>query len=298
MAAEPASSYYGDEPDWGPPGPVLEPGDVLAPGYRVLSLLRRGNRLDVYDLWSAERNCRCIGKTLRPERADDTTAAGWLRNEGLLLTTLTHPHLVRGYETLLSADPARPVVIIETLPGATLSYLIEQHGRLRPLDGAILGVQLCSALGYLHRQGWVHLDVKPSNVVSTGGRAVLLDLSLACRQGECSSAGTFDYLSPEQARGAEITGAADTWGLGITLYEALSGAPPWADVPHRQRRSDGSRHYPQRDSAPPPLRKQRRLPAQLTRTVDACLALDPAQRPAVDEVAESLIAWSGADPTA
>ncbi|GAB2650213.1 hypothetical protein GCM10027271_04990 [Saccharopolyspora gloriosae] len=298
MAVDAPSSYYGEDDDWGAPGPALEAGEHLAPGYRVLSLLRRGNRLDVYDLWSEERGCRCVGKTLRPERAEDTTAAGWLRGEGMLLGSLTHPHLVRGYETVLSSEPARPVVITETLPGATLSYLLDQHARLRPVDAAILGIQLCSVLGYLHRQGWAHLDVKPSNVVSAGGRAVLLDLSLACRIGEHNTAGTFDYLSPEQARGGEMTAATDVWGLGITLWEALSGAPPWVDVSHRQRREDGSRHYPQLDGAPPPLRTRRRLPARLSRTVDACLAPDPAARPSIDEVATRLITWSGIDPTA
>lgn len=290
-------SYYPDEQDWGPPGPPLEPGEQLAPGYRVVELLRRGNRLDVYDLWSHQRHCRCIGKTLRPERAADQTAAGRLRTEGMLLTSLAHPHLVRGYEIALSAEPARPVVITETLPGATLSFLLAEHGRLRPVDAAILGIQLCSALGYLHRQGWAHLDVKPSNVVSTGGRAVLLDLSLVCRIGERSAAGTFDYLSPEQARGGEVTAAADVWGLGVTLYEALAGEPPWASVSHR-RGSDGQRHYPQLDGPPAPLRTRRRLPARLSRTVDACLAPDPAARPNTTEVADRLITWSGIDPSA
>lgn len=295
-APEEASSYY-DEGDWGPPGPALGPGEHLAPGYRVISLLRRGNRLDVYDLWSEERDCRCIGKTLRPERAADPTAAERLREEGALLGSLTHPNLVRGYETLLSGEPERPAVITETLPGATLSHLLDEHERLRPVDAAILGVQLCSALGYLHRKGWAHLDVKPSNVISTGGRAVLLDLSLACRIGERSSAGTFDYLSPEQARGGEMTAATDVWGLGITLWEALSGDPPWAEHSHH-RGADGVRHYPQLTSAPPPLRTRRRLPARLSRTVDACLAPDPGARPTITEVADRLITWSGVDPAA
>lgn len=295
---EDSLSSYSGERAWGPAGPLVEKGDYLAPGYRVVKHLRRGHRLDVYDLWSEERSCRCVGKTLRPERTADESASGWLRNEGLLLSTLTHPHLLRGYETVLTAEPARPAVITETLPGCTLGYLLEQHGRLRPMDAAVLGIQLCSVLGYLHRQGWAHLDVKPSNVVEVGGRAVLLDLSLVCRIGERSSGGTFDYLSPEQARGDEITATADTWGLGITLYEVLSGAPPWADFSHRQRRSDGKPRYPQLDSAAVPLRTHRRLPAVLSRTVDTCLEPDPANRPSIHEVAARLTAWSGMDPTA
>ncbi|MGH3981069.1 MAG: serine/threonine-protein kinase [Pseudonocardiaceae bacterium] len=292
-----SSSYYGEQTrTWGPVEPPLEPGELLAPGYQVVAHLRRGHRLDVYDLWSDERGCRCVAKTLRPERAGDGVAAGRLRTEGLLLATLSHPHLVRGYETVLTEVRPRPAVLIETLPGNTVAYLVDEHGRLTPADAAMLGVQLCSVLGYLHRHGWVHLDVKPANVVEVGGRAVLLDLSVAARLGERDTGGTFDYLSPEQARGDAVTEAADVWGLGITLYEALSGTTPWAGSSHRERRSDGTRRYPQLERTAEPLRTRRRLPAQLARTVDACLDPDPADRPTVAEVSDRLVACSGVDP--
>ncbi|MDI2028974.1 serine/threonine-protein kinase [Saccharopolyspora sp. TS4A08] len=292
------SSYYYGEPeqDWGTPGAPLAPGDSLASGYHVVDHLRRGSRLDVYDVWSEQRSCRCIAKTIRPERAGDERAIAWLRNEGVLLTQLTHPHLVRGYEIVRSNEPERPVVITETLPGHTLSYLISALGKLRPADAAVLGIQLCSVLGYLHGHGWAHLDVKPSNVVEIGGRAVLLDLSLVCRIGEKSSAGTFDYLSPEQARGERMSPAADVWGLGVTLYEALSGTTPWASASHRERTAGGSRHYPQRDEQAAPLRTHRRLPAILSRTVDACLTPDPKSRPSIAEVSARLVEFSGVDP--
>lgn len=268
----------------------------MSPGYRVVAHLRRGNRLDVYDLWSEERSCRCVGKTVRPELADDESATGWLRHEGMLLTALTHPHLVRGYDTVLTAEPVRPLVITETLPGHTLSLLIADQGPLDPDDVALLGTHLCSALAYLHRQGWNHRDVKPSNVVAFGGRAVLLDLSLACRTGTIGSGGTFDYLSPEQARGEETSEATDVWGLGLTLYEALSGTTPWATVSGRERREDGTPRYPQRHSTVTPLRTQRNLPTALAETVDACLAPDPGCRPTVAEVSTRLVACSGVDP--
>lgn len=297
MTAESLSSYGGEQfSTWGAAEPPLEAGELLAPGFRVVAHLRRGRRLDVYDLWSDERVCRCVGKTLRPERAGDELAAGWLRTEGLLLATLSHPHLVRGYETVLTAARPRPAVVIETLPGHTLSYIVEQHGRLGPVDAAMLGLQLCSVLAYLHRHGWVHLDVKPANIVELGGRAVLLDLSVARRIGERDTGGTFDYLSPEQARGDAVTETTDVWGLGVTLYETLSGALPWAGFSSRERHSDGSRRYPQLDGRADALRTRRRLPAALTRTVDACLDPDPGARPTVAEVSSRLVAWSGVDP--
>lgn len=277
---------------------MVEPGAHLAPGYRVVARLRRGHRMDVYDLWSEERSCRCVGKTVRPERAADESAIAPLRTEAMLLTSLTHPHLVRGYGTVLATDPLRPVVVTETLPGHTLGYLVAEHERLAPADVALLGVQLCSVLGHLHRQGWVHLDVKPSNVVVAGGRAILLDLSLTCRIGEASSSGTFDYLAPEQARGDEMTATVDTWGLGLTLYEAISGTTPWAGVSHRERHDDGTRRHPQRDSTVVPLGRHRELPAEPAATIDACLAPEPSDRPRTDEVSERLVTWSGIDPAA
>jgi serine/threonine protein kinase len=300
LIVESGSSYPAEHGrSWGPVQPPLAAGDPLAPGYVVVAHLRRGRRLDVYDLWSDERGCRCVGKTLRPERAGDEIAAAQLRTEGLLLATLTHPHLVRAYETVLTAVQPRPAVVTETLPGHTVDFLLDRFGRLSPADAAMLGVQMCSVLRYLHRHGWVHLDVKPANIVEVGGRAVLLDLSVARRIGERETGGTFDYLSPEQARGDAVTEAADVWGLGITLYEVLSGATPWAEVPHRQRRTDGTRFYPQLDAPAAALRsRRRRLPAALSRTVDACLALDPGARPTVDELAAELVAQSGVDPRA
>jgi eukaryotic-like serine/threonine-protein kinase len=297
VVSQTSSSYDGEqERAWGPAEPAAQRGDQLAAGYQVVVHMRRGHRLDVYDLWSLERGARCVGKTLRPERAGDEVAAARLRTEGMLLETLTHPHLVRGYETVLTSERPRPLVVIETLPGRTVSHLLGEHGRLSAGDAAMLGVQLCSVLGYLHRHEWVHLDVKPANVVELAGRAVLLDLSMACRRGERSTGGTFDYLSPEQARGDPVSEAADVWGLGITLHEVVSGATPWSRHSHRRRGSADTRRYPQLEERVPPLRRRRRLPPALSELVHDCLDPSPTARPTIDEITERLVAMTGVDP--
>src|SRR5207249_10785310 len=96
-----------------------------------------------------------------------------------LLLRLSYPHLVRAYE--LVRGP-RPKLVLETLTGATLSRLIADHPRgLLPRAVMFLGIPLASALGYLHATGYLHLDVKPSNVVSQADMAKLIDLSLADR---------------------------------------------------------------------------------------------------------------------
>ena len=96
----------------------LRPGRRLAPGYTVLEHLARGEALDVYDAWDAERHCRCVVKLPRPDRAEDPGTCASLRREGRLLTRLAHPHLVRAY-ALLPGPP--PALVLETLGGETLA---------------------------------------------------------------------------------------------------------------------------------------------------------------------------------
>jgi serine/threonine protein kinase len=278
---------------WGPSEPPVPPGAVLGAGYEVVAHLRRGRRLDVYDVWDRERACRCVAKTLRPERTGDQVAADRLRTEGRLLGAIAHPHLVRAYETATTLDRPRPLVILETLPGHTVDRLIGRHGRLPPGDVALLGMQLASAVAHLHHHGWLHLDIKPANIVNTAGRAVLLDLSLAARIGQPCAGGTFDYLSPEQARGEAATEATDVWGLGATLYEALGGSPPFAA--HTHRRPDGQRRYPQAELAAPPLRTRRRSSRGLAQAIDACLHPQPTDRPSLSELTAQLAIRSGID---
>ena len=134
---------------------------------------------------------------------------------------------MRAYETL---ERPHPVVILETLAGDTLEYLIAVHERRRlPLaDVAFLGIHLCSAMHYLHRQGLLHLDLKPSNIVSDLGLAKVLDLSIARPPGRVrGGAGTRQYMAPEQARGGPVTANADVSGIGAVLFEATTGRRPF-----------------------------------------------------------------------
>ncbi|MDQ3675856.1 MAG: serine/threonine protein kinase [Actinomycetota bacterium] len=204
------------------------PGRELAPGYEVVAHIARSGVLDVYDVWSHARACRCIVKLLRPDRRGDERAARALQREGWLLQRLSHPHLVRGYETL--CDPLTAVVM-ETLRGETVAYLVERRARrLSAVELGHLGVHLCSAISYLHDQGVLHLDLKPSNVIAEGGRAKIIDLSLARAPGDMKPGiGTWCCMAPEQARGGVVGPAADVWGLAGVLYEGATGAAPFGE---------------------------------------------------------------------
>jgi eukaryotic-like serine/threonine-protein kinase len=264
--------------------PVRRPGSEIASGYEVLEHLNRSRVLDVYDCWSTERECRCIVKALRPDRLGDPAARRRLLAEARLLTCLCHPGIVRGYEALRRPEP---LLVMETLTGETLAHLIDR--RRRPLSArelAFLGLQLASAVGYLHRQGYVHLDLKPSNIVAESGRAKLIDLSIARRPGRVRpGVGTWCYMAPEQARGGRVGEAADVWGVGVVLWEAACGDTPFEDE---------SVEYPQLEHRAPSLRSRRRLPAALADGVDRCLEPDARARPSLGQLRAALEPVAGA----
>ncbi|HLL50274.1 MAG TPA: serine/threonine-protein kinase [Thermomicrobiales bacterium] len=267
--------------------PPVTPGEEIAPGYRVVGFLRRGRDLDVYDLWSEHRGCRCVGKTVRPDRLESRGVRGRLLREGKLLLRLTHPHIVRAYE--LQTAPL-PLVILETLPGETLGHLIERRQRrLAVHDIAHLGLHLCSAVGYLHRNDILHLDLKPSNIIATHGMAKVLDLSVARPPGtHRGGIGTTGYMAPEQSLGGELGPAADVWGIGVTLYEVAMGEPT-CDIGD-ETTTTRSRTIPCR---PKPMPRSRRLPVALVSAIEDCFNGDSKDRPSVDQLAAALAAVTG-----
>lgn len=269
-----------------PADPVL--GDEIVPGYEVVRLMRAGNRLLTYDVYSRERHCRCILKLVREDRLHEETCRDALLLEGRLARDLSHPHLVRAYEVI---EHPRAAIVLETLTGDTLAALIED-APLSPPDVALLGLQLASALSYLHGQGWLHLDVKPSNIVVQAGRAVLIDFSLVSRPGDGRPyAGTDGYLSPEQARGSGLCSASDVFGFGVTLGEALTGVLPYG----LERRWGGGRGSPSLSRSF--RRRLVRVPVPLADLVEAALALDSAARPTLTEARSVLQAFAGDEVT-
>jgi serine/threonine protein kinase len=193
------------------------------------------------------------------------------------LQRFRHPHIVRAYEVI---EAAQPILILETLTGDTLEALIEERRRRLPLlDIIYLGIHLCSAMHYLHRHGLLHLDLKPSNIISTSGVAKVLDLSLARPPGRVhAGVGTRMYMAPEQARGGLLSAAADAWGIGAVLFEAASGVRPFAGYEKQMK-------YPQLEHQAVSIRSHRRVPAPFARAVDSCLEPDSARRPTIHELA-------------
>ena len=246
---------------------ILAEGVQIAAGYTVLRHVNRGTMFDVYEAWSSERECRCAAKIIRPDRARENKARRRLAAEGQLLLGLSHPNIVRAYE--LRESP-QPVLILEALPGMTLEYWLAEKGRLRLADLIVLGEHICSAVSYLHRQSLLHIDLKPGNLLASYGIIRVIDFSLARPPGPVSrGAGTHIYLAPEQALGDAVTPATDVWGIGVVLWEAATGEPPF------DRDPDDPERYPQLERRAEKIKRLRRLPNQLAGVIDSCLDPDP-----------------------
>jgi eukaryotic-like serine/threonine-protein kinase len=265
---------------------------VNAPGYRTIELLRRGRDLDVYDVWSEERACRCVIKAVRPDRLHRDGARTRLLEEGRLLQRLTHPHIVRAYEV---AEEPLPLVVMETLTGETVGHMIDREAELSVAELAQLGLHLCSAIRYLHAHAILHLDLKPSNVIAECGKAKLIDLSVARPPGPAHAGiGTHYYLSPEQARGGDLGPAADVWGIGAVLFEAATCEPAFDDLDADDEDGEtGSESlaegdYPQLMASARRIDALRPVPRELADLVAACLDPAPKLRPSVDELMRRL----------
>lgn len=218
------------------------------PGLTVLGLLSHGTDLDVFDVWCSARRTRCVLKVVRSGLVDHPYVIKRFRREAELLMRFSHPNIVRAYET---GDLPLPYLLEEAITGHTLGALLGRRRRLGYRDLLNLADQLSAALAYVHDHGFLHLDLKPSNIIAEAGRAKLIDFSLAHEPGEGPADwGTEGYLAPEQVTGGSFTPATDVWGLGLVLDEAT----------------------------------RRRVPVEFRRLIDGCLRPDAAHRMSLDEV--------------
>jgi serine/threonine protein kinase len=233
---------------------------------------------------------------VRPGRVDDAETHAELAAEANALASLSHPVIVRGFGAVL--DGPRPHLLLEHLEGPRLSSLIRREGALGLEQLAPLAVQLCAALHYMHAEGWVHLDVKPANVIM-GAPPRLIDLSIARLTEDANRLsvpiGTDSYMPPEQCapggRGA-VGPAADVFAVGVTLFRAATAERPF--TPGDAGAEQPEARWPQ--LVEQPLTLAGRIPGEAGRMVEAALAADPADRPSPAEIAAAFTEAAGKLP--
>jgi serine/threonine-protein kinase len=175
---------------------------------------------------------RVAVKILADRYASDPGFVERFRREASAAAGLSHPNIVTVYDRG-EADGSY-YIVMEHLPGPDLKVIIRQHGRLAPRQAVDAALQVLAALSVAHRRDVIHRDIKPQNVlVAEDGHLKVTDFGIA-RAGDDagmtevgSVIGTAQYLSPEQARGEEVTPASDCYSVGILLYEMLTGRVPF-----------------------------------------------------------------------
>jgi serine/threonine protein kinase len=223
----------------------LEPGDKFDDDLRVIEHLGGSRKVDIYLCRSAERDEQVACKVLRPEYRIDYSSLSAVLREGELLLNLRHPNVIEGYRVELEPDPR---IVMQQLTGQTLdtAFFRGNYAAYRVRDFADVAVQLSEALTYVHSEGLVHLDVKPSNVMYSDGHVTLFDFSVArnFKPGERLrvNAGTTDYMAPEQTERERIGHYTDVFGLGVVFYQLLTeGKRPFKSFRRTDEDGDSER---------------------------------------------------------
>jgi tetratricopeptide (TPR) repeat protein len=223
--------------------------DALAPRYEIEGEVASGGMATVFRAVDQSLGRVVAVKVLRPEMATATGEARFLR-EARTMASFSHPNVVSIHDA--DQRDGLSYYVMDLVEGGTLAQRLEQ-GPLSGRDAFRLGRGLLRALGRMHEAGIVHRDVKPSNVFLVDGRALLADFGIVHVEEpedesltmEGSGPGTPAYMSPEQARGGQVSFRSDLYSAGLVLYEAISGrrwpvaAPPetgdWSGIPMAAR---------------------------------------------------------------
>lgn len=253
-------------------------GERLTGRYEVRSLLGRGGMGEVYEADDLVLGRTVALKVLPGAAAADQGFLARFRREARTAASLSHPNIVAVHD--LVTDGGRVFLVMELVPGRSLSELLADEGPLAPARAASIARQVADALAYAHDHGVVHRDMSSGNImVTSAGVAKVLDFGIAAAErstpgsGSPSGHGTVAYLSPEQARGRNGDARSDQYGLGCVLYEMLAGRPPFTgDTPE----AIAQQHV--RSAAQPVRRLRPDVPEGLDRVVSRCLEKDPGGR--------------------
>lgn len=202
--------------------------------YRIVSEIGRGGMGVVYRATQTTLDRTVAIKMLSPHLADSGEHLARFRREAEVLARLQHECIVHIYD--VEEVGGTFYIIMEYVAGPSLGEVLQREGRLDEGRVREVAVQLASGLEAAHRKGIVHRDLKPDNILFTPeGRPKITDFGIARIAGDDAMArtrtgilmGTPYYMSPEQARGGELTGASDQYSLGVLLYQMLSGRVPF-----------------------------------------------------------------------
>jgi eukaryotic-like serine/threonine-protein kinase len=259
----------------------------LAGRYAIERELGHGGMATVFLAHDLKHDRDVAIKVLDPQLARSIANERFLREIGIA-ARLNHPHVLPLLDSGVAGADELPFYVMPLVTGESLRERLRRDGRLSVEESLRLAMEVADALAYAHEHHVVHRDVKPDNVMLSGGHAVVMDFGIAKAVGEARedatltgegiSLGTPAYMAPEQAAGEHnVDQRADVYAVGALLFEMLSGSPAfsgsWQQIVMEKMAKDApslASHWPD-------------TPAPLVRLVARCLSRDPAARPATAE---------------
>ena len=269
--------------------------------YQIIDSIGQGGMGQVFKAEHSVMGRVVAIKVLPKSRSTDDAVANFQR-EIRTLANLDHPNLVRAYDA--GHDGNVHFLVTEFVPGTDLRHLVRHGGGMHEQDAATLVRDVARGLGHAHQRGLVHRDVKPGNIMVTpDGMVKVLDLGLAgflqkeldlhgsaerdSKRGRI--VGTADYLAPEVIEGNPATAASDIYGLGCTLYYAVTRKVPFPGGNSVQK---CHRHLSERPMDPRRFRPD--MSDEFLSILRHMMAKDPQKRiQTAEEVVESLTPWGG-----
>jgi eukaryotic-like serine/threonine-protein kinase len=256
---------------------------LLGSRYEIGEILGYGGMAEVHRGRDVRLGREVAVKVLRADLARDPSFQARFRREAQAAASLNHPAIVAVYDTgeedMLGNQP---YIVMEYVEGRTLRDVLKIEGRLMPRRAMEIVADVCAALDFSHRNGIVHRDVKPGNVMITPTGAVkVMDFGIARAVADNAATvtqtaaviGTAQYLSPEQARGENVDARSDVYSTGVLLFELITGSPPFTgDSPV----AVAYQHV--RENAPPPSALNPDVPPELDAIVLKAMAKNPANR--------------------
>jgi Tol biopolymer transport system component len=270
-------------------GPQLLPGSFLG-RFRILEEIGRGGMGEVYRAVDTDLDRNVAIKCIAGRRLGPSSAVANFIREARMASALNHPGIVTIYEVIRTRDTV--AIVMELMEGESLR---KRCGTPQPIERvAAWGRQIAAALTELHAAGLMHRDIKPENLVlRSEGYVKILDFGLALHHTETQDpdegrvAGTLRYMSPEQARGGELSPATDVFSLGIVLYELAAGVHPFVSGTERASTLTVAQAIAMAE-APARGSRTKALPVWFTELVEAMMSPRSIDRPSAADVAARL----------
>lgn len=266
--------------------------------YQVTHLIARGGMAMVYRAQDTLLNRPVALKILYPELSADPLFVERFRREAQAAANLSHPNIVPVFDW--GEDRGTYFIVMELIEGTSLDEVLRTSRTLTPSRAVSIASQVAGALGYAHRSGVVHRDVKPGNILITSDNQVkVTDFGIAQAVSsedqlvvEGSVMGTATYFSPEQAEGAAVDGRSDVYSLGVVLFQMVCGRPPFiGDTPVEV----SSQHV--NSVVPLPTTLKADVPHDLEAIIMQSLAKSPGQRyQSADEFRADLMRFAEGRP--